>query len=89
MPYCANCGKEVDASKGTLCDECRRKVSVFGERENPYEAQVYKPQNATAQPYMRQEVAFIKPGNRKEGFKKALASTVLGGDCVCSFDNRL
>lgn len=34
MPYCRNCGKQIDASEGQLCEECRHQELVFGEYEN-------------------------------------------------------
>lgn len=125
MPYCTNCGKEIDVTEGQLCDECRHQELVFGEYENPaanvrqepkneeaqtvaqnyggqnynqqnYNQQSYGQQNYggqnfngyqgynqagqpyTGQPYMGQNVNPVKPGSRKEGFGKALASTILG-----------
>ncbi len=118
MPYCTNCGKEIDVTEGQLCDECRHQELVFGEYETPTADARQKPQNEGAQnytaqnyggqnynqqnynqqnygqqnfngyqnygqqpyqhPYMQQNVNPVKPGSRKEGFGKALASTILG-----------
>ena len=77
--YCRKCGKQIDYDSEN-CKECQEMETFFSApeiepkfevREEP-RPQYTQPQYAYTQP--RQPL----PGNKKEGFGKALTSTILG-----------
>lgn len=67
MPYCRNCGKQIDASEGQLCEECRHQELVFGEYENaPQETTevtaVNEENNYNQQDYSQQTNGYYNQG---------------------------
>ena len=68
--YCKKCGKQLDY-EGDICKDCEEAELYFGSTpEQPVEAPVT---TETVQPVVIQQ-----DGDRKFGFGKALASTIMG-----------
>lgn len=76
--YCRKCGKQIDYDS-ELCKECQEMEEFFSAPANEFQfeekEEVQQPQQAYYQP---QQPTQPLPGNKKEGFGKALTSTILG-----------
>ena len=67
--YCRKCGKQIDYD-AEFCKDCQEMESFFAEPKE-YSPQWQTMAQAPVQPALE--------GNKKEGFGKALTSTILGG----------
>ena len=77
--YCRKCGKYIYNSDAMYCEDCEEMDSFFGESKNAEETPSYTYQRPSYNPApTRVEPVYSAPkGNRKEGFGRALASTIL------------
>lgn len=73
--YCKKCGKQLDFD-GDICKDCAENESYFGSAQQSAPAQEAAPTVASAPAQTAQPVA--QAGDRKFGFGKALASTIMG-----------
>lgn len=77
--YCNKCGQEIDPNIG-YCKSCEQNETFFSKSENVEQpsTQPQQTQTPNTQP--------VQPGDKKFGFKKALAATILGviGNSVMS-----
>ena len=78
--YCKKCGKQLDFD-GDICKDCAENEAYFGSAQQSAPAQEAAPAVAPATPapapaQTAQPIA--QDGDRKFGFGKALASTIMG-----------
>ena len=73
--YCRKCGKQIDYDAET-CKECQEMETFFSTPEIEPQFEVRE------QPQYAQQPVQPLPGNKKEGFGKALAATILGGIAI-------
>jgi hypothetical protein len=71
--YCNKCGQEIDPNVG-YCKSCEQNETFFETNENVGQT-FEQPQQPN---YDAPQTPPVQPGDRKFGFKKALASTILG-----------
>ena len=69
--YCRKCGKQIDY-EAELCKECQEMETFFSDPAIEPQFEVKE------QPQYTQQPVQPLPGNKKEGFGKALAATILG-----------
>ena len=76
--YCRKCGKYIYGD-AMYCEDCEEMDSFFGESKNAEETPSYTYQRPSYNPApKRTEPVYSAPkGNRREGFGRALASTIL------------